>query len=589
MQNDLVQLYRLIQAGQKQTAFNQLREWVHHSPNDERIWFLLSLAVDQPNEQVYCLERVLRLDPHNRIAQERLQALQQALAAEKPPTSQTQPNLAVRPVHLPYTGTQKPVAREVAPTTPTSTPRPARQVGTAEGSTQPLPPKPSIANKPAIVAIPIPHPPKTLVPVAESTVPQPATLRQRREENKQEKLYKGFRRQIWLAGLLIFILLLLGAGYLWQSGQLSAWFPIPEPTQLSELPDPTLPTPVVTETVSPTFTPSPLPSQTPTITLTPLPLSSLTAVAGLASSTPATAVVGNPSVVPMTAVPANMAEAIVPNGWLAFVQVEGTRQQIFAFAAPEQHPKNVIQPTYLMPLQPGERVSAPVWSPDGKRIAWSAVVDGQADVFVANADGSVPVNLTQHAANDSQPTWSPDGTQLAFISDRAGFPHVFTMSANGEDVEQRTKGEFSADSPNWSPKGIEILFAGNKNNGYWDIYAVSHNGSNLRTITQDEWDDRSPVFSPDAQQIAFISNRAGNPDVFLMDIEGNNLFNLSESSGNEQTPCWSPDGLWVVYSSTRDASLSADLYMQGRADAILVRLTNNDNAAELSPSWQLTQ
>lgn len=68
----------------------------------------------------------------------------------------------------------------------------------------------------------------------------------------------------------------------------------------------------------------------------------------------------------------------------------------------------------------------PSWSPDGKRIAFRRMVDVlNAEIFVANADGTDAHNLTNHPAFDGWPSWSPDGTKIAFASNRNSSYQIF--------------------------------------------------------------------------------------------------------------------------------------------------------------------
>ena len=69
----------------------------------------------------------------------------------------------------------------------------------------------------------------------------------------------------------------------------------------------------------------------------------------------------------------------------------------------------------------------PVWSPDGKRLAFTSNRDGNYEIYVMNADGTGLRNLTRHRGQDNYATWSPDGKRLAFISNRDGGHDVYVM------------------------------------------------------------------------------------------------------------------------------------------------------------------
>ena len=66
----------------------------------------------------------------------------------------------------------------------------------------------------------------------------------------------------------------------------------------------------------------------------------------------------------------------------------------------------------------------PAWSPDGKRIAFASNREGDADLYVLNADGSGVTRVTVDPRDDSYPTWSPDGHKLLFHS---GFERRFGL------------------------------------------------------------------------------------------------------------------------------------------------------------------
>ncbi len=76
----------------------------------------------------------------------------------------------------------------------------------------------------------------------------------------------------------------------------------------------------------------------------------------------------------------------------------------------------------------------PAISPDGKEIVFSF----KGDLYKVPADGGTAMQLTKHEAHDYQPVWSHDGKTIAFASDRYGNFDVFTISSNGGEVTRLT-------------------------------------------------------------------------------------------------------------------------------------------------------
>ena len=71
----------------------------------------------------------------------------------------------------------------------------------------------------------------------------------------------------------------------------------------------------------------------------------------------------------------------------------------------------------------------PAFSPDGKHLAFASLRDGQMEIYVADADGSNPANLSTHPGRDTQPSWTPDGRGVTFVSDRDGGTDLYTVEA----------------------------------------------------------------------------------------------------------------------------------------------------------------
>jgi Tol biopolymer transport system component len=81
--------------------------------------------------------------------------------------------------------------------------------------------------------------------------------------------------------------------------------------------------------------------------------------------------------------------------------------------------------------------SVPVWSADGKFLAFHSMEDGTIDIWTMKSDGTDPTNVTR-GEGGSFPTWSPDNTRLAFTSDRSGDLDVWVINADGSNPRNLT-------------------------------------------------------------------------------------------------------------------------------------------------------
>ena len=108
---------------------------------------------------------------------------------------------------------------------------------------------------------------------------------------------------------------------------------------------------------------------------------------------------------------------------------------------------------------------------------------GAPDVFTIYANGQGARNLTNNPANDIAPVFSPDGKQIAFMSDRDGGKwHIYVMNADGSNVRRLTDGTHDS-TPTWSPDGNWIAFASTRG-GQFNIWMVDTHGGNLTQITK---------------------------------------------------------------------------------------------------------
>jgi Tol biopolymer transport system component/DNA-binding winged helix-turn-helix (wHTH) protein len=254
----------------------------------------------------------------------------------------------------------------------------------------------------------------------------------------------------------------------------------------------------------------------------------------------------------------------------------------------------------------------PSFSYDGQQIAFASWSDGNAEIYVMQADGSNIRRLTNHPAFDNYPVFSPDGTQIAFQSNRENErTEIYLQNLEGDLPPVKIashNGETGIHPKCWSPDGTQIFFWTNQN-GKAQIVMSNVEPYPARLVLSDEKVDLNyprlapdgkrilyearladrrielrltdletkktttvyktapdytpnyllaPAWSPDGQKIAFADKSSGNSEVFLMNADGSGLQNLTNDPLPDSTPIFSPVGGEIIF--TRDFYGEARLY-----------------------------
>ena len=178
----------------------------------------------------------------------------------------------------------------------------------------------------------------------------------------------------------------------------------------------------------------------------------------------------------------------------------------------------------------------PAWSPDGSRIAFISTRDGNADVWVMDADGSNPSNLTASPQWEGMPAWLPDGSRIAFARDPGlgEAVELYVMNADGREAEKLVAGEFNAFSPSWAPDGSRIVFEGSL-----ELFVANADGSGIVNLLQGAaFPSVSPSWSPDGSRIAFASRQPFGHGIYVVNPDGSGIRQLT--AGPDDHPAWSP-------------------------------------------------
>jgi TolB protein len=227
------------------------------------------------------------------------------------------------------------------------------------------------------------------------------------------------------------------------------------------------------------------------------------------------------------------------------------------------------------PLTPdGQTSLSPAWSPDGRRMAFTKLVQGRGGIFIQTiATGEVTqlpgtnvgLNITPMFSPDGQrvvyarsdekgtdiltagrvsdnlsPTYSPDGRRIAFISTRAGPPQLYVMGADGTEQELFAPFDFGVTGPSyapeWSPDGSSVVFH-REVSGTPQVFVLTVAGRKLRQITS-MGRNEDATWAPDGRHLCFVSDRTGARQLWVIDTETGRNRQLS-TPGWARLPAWS--------------------------------------------------
>jgi Tol biopolymer transport system component len=175
----------------------------------------------------------------------------------------------------------------------------------------------------------------------------------------------------------------------------------------------------------------------------------------------------------------------------------------------------------------------PLWSPDGRTVAYQTITDSRDELNVVPASGGASRRVA--VGSFVTVTWSPDSSQLAFAT-RIPVDGISIVGRDGKGLHVlRTKA--GVNFPEWSPDGREIAFAASQAG----IVLIRSDGSNEHTLTIA---GNSPAWSPDSKRIAY----SGDVGIWIVNRDGTGRRQLTR--GDDAQPVWSPDGRSLAFRRT---------------------------------------
>ncbi len=248
--------------------------------------------------------------------------------------------------------------------------------------------------------------------------------------------------------------------------------------------------------------------------------------------------------------------------------------------------------------------SRPVFSPDGKEIAFTGNYDGNADVYLIPASGGTSRRLTYHPAADQVVGWTRDGKSVLFASNRSshsGFSQLFTISRDGGFPTElplpiAAEGSYSPDGKELAYVPLDHAFEiwkryrGGRASKVW-IARLSD--SSWTAVPRENSNDFNPVWVD--QKVFFLSDRSGPMSLYSYDTKTKQVAVALKNDGLDfKYASAGPDAIAIeqfgaiwLYDVKNGAAHKVDIHIAGDQPQLRVRYENVGNRirnADISPS-----
>ncbi len=281
--------------------------------------------------------------------------------------------------------------------------------------------------------------------------------------------------------------------------------------------------------------------------------------------------------------PSGKSSADMPDGKITFFSTRDGNFELYIMDAAGNNPTNLTKSD-----------KTDYWasySPTGATVYFYSKRDGNDEIYSMDANGDNLRNISKHEAKDRMPEISPDGKTILFLSDRdSPEGDIYIMNADGTGVRRLTTNSVDEDVARWTPDGKRIIYSmdaghtgSEESESNFEIFTVNADGTDEKKITDFPGFCTAPMFSPDGKRIAFYGrSKEGNLDIYTMKPDGSGIKNITQDTTEDYSPAWSPDGLWIAWTS--GDSKNYDIWIIELKSGKRIRLTSHPKRDE-TPVW----
>ena len=192
--------------------------------------------------------------------------------------------------------------------------------------------------------------------------------------------------------------------------------------------------------------------------------------------------------------------------------------------------------------------TGPQLSPDGEQLAVQINEDGGSAIWIREVE-SGSLRLLTLTENATAPVWSPDGGRVAFGAGSGGAYAIHSIAADGAGpVETLLESEFPVVPNAWSPDGNQLVFREDSPNRNLFVAEIGNDGSR-RALLDAEFTRHSATLSPSGTWLAYVSNRSGSDEVYVVSFPDPGAERVISSGGGSE-PVWGADERELFYRGT---------------------------------------
>jgi Tol biopolymer transport system component len=186
-------------------------------------------------------------------------------------------------------------------------------------------------------------------------------------------------------------------------------------------------------------------------------------------------------------------------------------------------------------------------SPDGTRVALDAR-DQQNDIWVFDLQRETLQRLTTDPGLNRGPIWTPDSKRVAFSAEReGGLENIYWQAADGSGMPERLSVSETPQLPlSFSPDGKRLVFS-TPLNSPGNLGVLSLDDHKEALLLDTGFDESNGVLSPDGRWLAYQSDESGKSEIYLAPFPDVHASKRPVSSGGGTRPLWRPDGRELFY------------------------------------------